>query len=373
VTDTTNFNPVYGKNKLKLGTFGTNILGVSMTRVPEQAPLSWKRVVEAGKLADDAGFELLVPVARWKGFVEERPDHPGGMSYDCYTWSAGLSQATTNAGVFTTSHVPTIHPIMAAKQIATIDHISGGRAGLNVVAGWNRPELEMFGANMREHDERYEQAGEWVELIRKLWTSDEAFDFDGKFYQVRKGISMPRPLQRPMPPIMNAGGSPRGQRFAAQHADVAFVILESDSVEENSAKIASYKKLAREEFNREIQVWSYGYIVQGETQAAAEQFHDYYANQMGDDEALDGWMKLNSMNAQLVPPHIMQMLRTRFKAGGGGLPFVGDAAHIAGKLADVSAAGLDGIVLTWVDYVKGLTSFIGDVMPKLERLGVRSA
>jgi dimethylsulfone monooxygenase len=371
VTNLRGNNPAFGSNKLKLGTFGTNILGASMTRAPEQPGLSWRRVLDAGTLADDAGFELIVPVARWKGFIEEKPAHRSGTSFDCYTWAAGLSQATQYSGVFTTSHVPTIHPIMAAKQIATIDHISGGRAGLNVVAGWNRPELEMFGASMRDHDDRYDQAGEWVELVRKLWTSEEAFDFDGKFYQVRKGISMPRPLQHPMPPVMNAGGSPRGQRFAAQYSDIAFIILESEDVAVNAAKVTAYKKMAREEFNREIQVWSFGYVVQRDSVSAAEEFVDYISNKMGDDEQLDGWMKLNSMNAKLLPPHVMEMLRARFKVAGGGLPFIGDAKHIAERLASVSEAGLDGIVLGWFDYIEGLTSFNTDVMPRLKQMGLR--
>ena len=63
----------------------------------------------------------------------------------------------------TTSHVPTVHPVMAAKQATTVDHISNGRFALNVVCGWFRPELEMFGAPLMEHDMRYEYAAEWVE------------------------------------------------------------------------------------------------------------------------------------------------------------------------------------------------------------------
>src|SRR3546814_6724447 len=62
------------------------------------------------------------------------------------------------------SHISTIHPLMAAKQAASIDHISGGRFVLNVVTGWNRPEMEMFGVAMADHDTRYDMAAEWIEI-----------------------------------------------------------------------------------------------------------------------------------------------------------------------------------------------------------------
>ena len=373
MTSINDANSRFKKNKLNVGTFGTNASGLAMTLAPEYKDLSWDNAAKAAQLADDGEFDAIVPFARWLGYVEANPAHRTGVVFDCYTWAAGMSQLTKKCGVFATSHVPTVHPLLAAKQAATIDHISNGRFGLNVVAGWNRPELEMFGAPMREHDERYEQAAEWIDLVKRLWTSEEAFDFDGKFFKITKGISLPHPLQRPMPPIMAAGMSPRGQQFAAKYADIAYVILESTDVEENRAKVATYKKLAREEFGRELQVWSYGYVVQRETTEAAEKFHHYYANEMGDEEAVDGFMKLQTMNAKLMSPDVMPRLRTRFKAGAGGLPFIGRADNIAAKLADVSSAGLDGILLAWVDYADGLACFNRDVLPLLKQQGLRAS
>ena len=96
-----------------------------------------------------------------------------------------------------TSHVPTVHPILAAKQGTTIDHITNGRFALNIVCGWFKPELEMFGAPIMQHDIRYDYAAEWVEILKLLWTSEEEFDYDGKYLQVKKGFSQPKPIQEP--------------------------------------------------------------------------------------------------------------------------------------------------------------------------------
>ena len=75
--------------------------------------------------------------------------------------------------------MPTVHPILAAKQATTIDHVTNGRFSLNIVTGWYQPEIEMFGEAMMEHDMRYERATEWLDVIKLLWTREDEFDFAG--------------------------------------------------------------------------------------------------------------------------------------------------------------------------------------------------
>ena len=96
-------------------------------------------------------FEALVPIGRWHGFGGKT--NFNGPGFECFSWAAGMSASTHYSGIFATSHVPTIHPVMAAKQAAAIDHISNGRFALNIVTGWNRPEIEMFGSPLMEHDD----------------------------------------------------------------------------------------------------------------------------------------------------------------------------------------------------------------------------
>ena len=108
---------------------------------------------------------------------------------------------------------------------ATIDHISNGRFAINLVAGWFKNEFEMFNSIWRKHDQRYEYASEWVELVKRLWIENNEFDFQGKFFQGKGLWSQPKPLQQPRLPIMNAGSSTQGQNFSARHADMNFVML----------------------------------------------------------------------------------------------------------------------------------------------------
>ena len=363
--------PIFNDNRLKLGTFGTNGGGIALTKVEEASEVSWRAAINAGVRADAQGFEAIVPFARWKGYVEEDPVHRTGVAFDCYTWAAAHGQATSHAGIFSTSHVPTIHPLLAAKQCATIDHITAGRFGLNVVAGWNRPELEMFGAPMREHDERYDQADEWLQIVKRLWTEGEAFDFQGRFYTLQKAISLPHPIQQPIPPIMSAGGSERGQHFASKHADMLFIILQSSDVGENRQQIAAIREFARRHYERELQVWSSAYVVQGETQQEAEAFLKYYSIEHGDERAVDGVTRLQGINAQGLPSEVLDSLRNRFKAGMAGYELVGTAEHITARAEAISDAGLDGLLLSWVNYEAGVEAFGAHVLPRLEQAGLR--
>ena len=109
---------------------------------------------------------------------------------------------------------------MAAKQGAVIDHISNGRFTLNIVCGWNFPEMEMFGVKLQEHEDRYACAEEWITIVKRLWSEDETFDFKGKFYNIKKGYLQPKPIQSAHPAIMNAGASGRGKHFATKNCDL---------------------------------------------------------------------------------------------------------------------------------------------------------
>lgn len=363
-------NPIHNDNKMKLGIFCINGKGASMTTVPEQRPLNWSQSLRSAVLADDAGFEAIVPFARWKGYVADQPNHPSGTVFEPYAFAAGIAQATSYAAIFATSHVPTIHPILAAKQGATIDHISGGRFALNVVGGWNKAELEMFGNPMKEHDHRYDHAEEWLSVLQRLWTETEEFDHDGAFFKVIRGMSSPKPIQSHVP-IMNAGGSDRGQHFAAAHADLCFIILKSEDEESCRRQVEDYKALARDHYGREVQVWIHTYVVQRETRQEAEAYLQRYAVEKRDEAALAGWMAGQAANTKLMPPAVLETFSLRFAAGAGGFPLVGTAEEIVDKLEMLSRVGVAGALLTWVDYHDGLERWNSGVMPLMEQAGLR--
>jgi dimethylsulfone monooxygenase len=154
---TSTTNPLFNGTPLKLGSFSTNLSGGgTISKMAGLLKAEWPATAELARLADEMKFEAIVPVGRWKGFGGET--NFNGEGFEVFAWAAGLSATTSYSSVFATSHIPTVHPLLAAKQAAAIDHISHGRFSLNLVTGWYVPEMEMFGIKLLEHDSRYEMA-----------------------------------------------------------------------------------------------------------------------------------------------------------------------------------------------------------------------
>jgi FMNH2-dependent dimethyl sulfone monooxygenase len=363
-------NPVFNDRTLKLGTFQTNLdSGCVMSDLEGRLAISWRSTTALAKLADEMEFEAIVPVARWRGFGGA--NNPQGPGFETYTWAAGIAASTDHAGVVATSHCSINHPIVAAKQSTVIDHISRGRFTLNIVTGWNKPEIDMFGVEMLEHDERYSMAEEWLHIVKRLWTDDDDFDHDGKYYRIKKGYLQPKPLQAPYPAIMNAGGSDRGRHFAAKHCDVVYTVLTSTDIDDCRAHVQSYRKLAREEYGREIGVWSLAYVVQAETEQEARRFYQYYVHEKGDWAAAENVVAMLGLTAKTIPPERMQAMKEHFVAGWSGYPLIGSRDQIVDGLKALSSIGLDGVLLSWPRFEEQMREFKDRTYPLLVQAGLR--
>jgi len=363
-------NPLFNDCPLRLGTFSTNLSGGgTISKMEGLLKAEWPATLELARLADDMKFEAIVPVGRWKGFGGET--NFNGEGFEVFSWAAGLSASTRYSSVFATSHIPTVHPLFAAKQAAAIDHIGNGRFTLNLVTGWYSPEMEMFGITLLDHDSRYEMAEEWVRIATRLWTDPEPFDFSGRFYQMKKAELAPKPVQGPRPPLMSAAGSDRGRRFAAQYCDICFIAPESHDLDQLKAKVDKYRNFAREEFGREIQVWSNAYVFQGDSEADGKALWNHAVHERGDWAGVKNMLDVMGVTSQLVPPPVLDFLKQHFIAGWAGYPLVGGKEQIVEGLKVLKQAGFDGILLTWPRWVEGLTRFRDEVMPLLVQVGLR--
>ncbi|RML16265.1 Luciferase [Pseudomonas syringae pv. lapsa] len=359
-------------NKIQLGVFSTNTEGgCTVTNAPERLRGDdWAGNLEIARIADDAGFEAFIPVGRWKGFGGT--NNTGGVCFETYTWAAGIAALTSQIAVFTTSHLPTVHPLFAAKQAVTIDHISGGRFGLNILCGWYGAEMRMFSGHMMEHDKRYDYAEEWLHIAKNAWEQQTPFDFKGEYFNICGAISQPQPLNKPY--LINAGGSPRGKLFCAEHCDAAFLIVKHlDGEQAVREQIASYKDLAKQKFGRDIKIWCYGYVVQKDTQEEADAYLDYYANQVGDDEGCDIITGELGIQTGIFTPEDAVRFRFHFKAGFAGVPLVGTPEKIVELFRKYSDWGIDGIALTWLDCHEGIKDFVRETLPLMEDAGLRES
>ncbi len=339
-----------------------------MTDMPETLKIEWEESKAIAQAADRAGIEAMIPVARWRGMGGDvNFNH---RNFETFTWAAGLSAVTEQISVFATFHVPTVHPVRAAKEVATIDHISGGRFCLNMVAGWNETEIAMFGAGQLEHDERYDYADDWISLCKELWTREGDFDYDGPYFKSPNAYSEPKPVQDPYPVLMSAGNSPRGQQFAAKHADLNFVVAPDVETAGNLAR--EVKQIAREEYGREILVFAQAYIVCRDTEEEAVAYRDRYVEEKGDWDGVKNLLDVLIPNSQSALGDGWEAMAANLIAGYGALPLVGTPDQVVEGMQAFADAGLDGLTISWVDYMAGLQQFDEVLRPMLVAAGLRA-
>ncbi|MFT4042338.1 MAG: NtaA/DmoA family FMN-dependent monooxygenase [Gordonia sp. (in: high G+C Gram-positive bacteria)] len=164
-----------------------------------------------------------------------------------------LASATANLGIVATASTSFYPPYQLARTMTTLDHLTRGRIGWNIVTSSEDRAAQNYGLDrLYEHDSRYDRADEFVEVVQALWNSWEdgaviadretgryidhtkvrTIDHVGRFYSVRGPLNtLPGPQRTPV--ICQAGGSPRGRQFAAEHADT--IITQSRGIERMKA------------------------------------------------------------------------------------------------------------------------------------------
>jgi probable F420-dependent oxidoreductase len=180
-----------------------------LSKAPENSAASW---AEQARKAEDLGYSTLLV-----------PDHFGDQL-------APVPALMAAADATSELHVGTLvfdndyrHPVVLAKEAATLDVLSGGRLELGLGAGWMRTDYEESGIAYDPPALRVDRFAEGVAVIAGLLESDAPFSFSGKHYTVTDHHLRPRPLQRPRPPLILGGGGRRVLTIAGQWADIVSI------------------------------------------------------------------------------------------------------------------------------------------------------
>lgn len=361
--------PLFNENRFKLGLFSFNVsYGTTMTFAEGTVTPTWEENVRIAQAADSAGWEFLLPLGRWRGWGGKT--NFNDKTFDVYTWAAGISAVTTQIQVLTTAHVRLVHPVMAAKQGTTIDHISGGRSGLNIVTSQKAAEVAMFGIEQIEHDEAYEAGEEWITIVKRLWAEEDDFDFEGKWFRTAGAHAEPKPLQRPRPVIVTAGMSPIGRRFGAKHADFIFQVMHD--LESMKGFVDEIRDLARAEFDRRVGTLIHATVVCADTEQEAWDYYRYYVDELGDWEAAeDAISVIIAGREQSTSEEQLRTMQRSLIAGFGGYPLIGTPEQIVDKIDALARCGVDGAALHWVNYEQGIAQFNEQVLPLMIEAGLR--
>ncbi|MBB6251996.1 LLM class flavin-dependent oxidoreductase [Nitrospirillum iridis] len=312
---------------------------------------------QVAQLADGAGYDFIMAMAKWRGYGGTT-DH-WRYAMESQMMMAGLAEVTKEVKVWATVHTLLQNPAVTAKMIMTLDHISQGRAGLNVVNGSYKGEFEQMGAWREEldHDERYTFAEEWVHAIKRLWTEDTV-DYQGKYVTLTDCQSDPKPFSRPF--LVCAGSSKRGMAFTINEMDAIFL---SGTTKEELAKNSGMAKAMAKEAGRTIKTYSMMTLVLGDTDAEAEALAAKYVEGF-DEGAWRGMMKAYGFLD--VEIGRQNDFTTKARSGFMSSHLMGAPATLAAKLIDMlGGCDLDGMMLIFPDYITGVPRFAQEVLPAI--------
>ena len=350
--------------QIEVGIFlpvGNNGYLVSTTS-PQYMP-TWELQRDIGVTAEALGYDFLFSMAKWRGFGGDT--RFWDFTLEPVSVMTALAASTKRLRLIATMSPPLLHPVVAAKVAATIDEISGGRFGINIVTGSSLAEYDQMGVLPPDYDKyRYAYATEWLAVVKRLWT-EPSVSFDGQFFHLRDCVSDPKPIQTPRPFLVCAGVSEEGFRFTAAEADCSF--LTAKTVAETRALSNRMKQVARDH-GRAIRTATPMLLIIGDTDADATAEHQHYVRGL-DRGAIDRLYV--SYGGSGRPSAQARIDRTVSSASFGGQVISGSAETVANHISFlVEGDGIDNILLMFPDYRSGIRTFAERVAPLLRERGI---
>ena len=313
----------------------------------------WAQNRDAALLAESEGFDFVMAMGKWRGFGGDTGHW--GTSLEAVTMMAGIAAVTSRVKIWATLHATLHNPAVAAKMIATLDHISGGRAGLNIVAGAYRGELEQMDAwdENLSHDARYDLTEEWTGLVKRLWTAPSV-SFEGKHFTFQDCVSEPKPLHPPF--LICAGMSKRGFDFSVRECDGCF-IGGSDRGETRAASLRA-KALAAS-LGKTIKTYCMMTVITAETDVEAEARAQEYRD-VWDEGAGLGMLESYGLSGNAMTARARDAFMTQ--------TVVGSPATCASQIEQfMRDCEIDGLMFIFDDYQEGLCVTGRDILPALRK------
>jgi len=230
----------------------------------------------------------------------------------------------------------------------------------------------MLGVPLLEHDERYRLSAEFIEVLKKFWTEDW-FDYRGHHFAIHRGVCEPKPVQRPHPPLYNAGSSPAGRDLTARYCDYYFT--GAPTPEQAKGEVADIHERAAA-YGRQVSCLTYMFVLCRDSEAQAQKEVEEISAQADYEgarefiEALSG-QTLGTLRSAFGEASVEDMVQRAII--GVGSPIIGTPDQVAAALGRLHQAGVDGVLLTFRHVREELEEFVEKVVPRLEQLGVRQS
>ncbi|HQT80220.1 MAG TPA: pyrimidine utilization protein A [Rhodopila sp.] len=350
---------------MKIGVFIP--IGNNGWLISENSPQYWpsfKMNKQVTLTAERHGLDFVLSMIKLRGFggKTEFWDH----NLDSFTLMSGLAAVTSRIKIFATCPTLAIPPAIAARMAATIDSVSNGRFGMNLITGWQKPEYSQMG--IWPGDEyfahRYEYLSEYIRIMRDLWETGRS-DFKGRFFQMDDCRLSPRP-QADMK-IICAGQSDAGMAFTAEYADYNFCFGKGVNTPVAFAPTVQKLRAATAWTGRNVQAYALFMIIADETDAAARAKWELY--KAGTDREATAWLVQQSEidTASGGDTNVRQMADPTSIVNINMGTLVGSYETVARMLDEIDTVeGCEGVLLTFDDFLKGTEDFGTRIQPLMK-------
>ncbi len=322
--------------------------------------------------AERFGFDFALSMIKLRGFggPSEFWDH----NLESFTLMAGLAAVTTRIKLFATIGVLTMPPPIVARMAVTIDSISHGRFGVNIISGWQEKEYSQMGIwpGDEHYRRRYEYCEEYITIMQELWSVGVS-NHKGEFFQMEDCRCSPRPTA-PIT-IVCAGQSDRGVRFASEYADYNFVASSGFNAPAAVGPVVARLLKENARTGRACGALILIMIIADETDAAAEAKWEHY--KAGTDLEALAWRDGQAGNdtvkdPQSVAGRFIPTTEKRLPTNQGVL--CGSYSHVAAMLDELAEVpGVQGAMMTFDDFVIGMEQFGTRIQPLMKSRGNLSA
>jgi pyrimidine oxygenase len=320
---------------------------------------TWELNQRFVQMAEDAGMKFAlsqVTLAGWGGKTEQ-----WDRSLESFTLMAALGAVTSRIRLYGSVAVLTIPPPIVARMAVTINEISDGRFGVNIVSGYNKKQYDQMGLWPGEEffSTRYDYAEEYVQILKELWSTGES-NFRGKFFEMRNCKLGPLPKE-PIE-IVCAGASGRGLDFTAKFGDYSFLMPANGA--EGVRQANSDLLEAARRYGRNVGSYILQMVIIGDTDEEAQAKVEYY-KEGADIEALGNMLGDALADAGGTTSQRIGMLRESTFYGLNLI--VGSPETVAREIQKIGdVEGTAGVMLTFDEPIATLERFVEEVMPRLQ-------
>nr|MBL8455239.1 dimethyl sulfone monooxygenase SfnG [Zoogloeaceae bacterium] len=314
------------------------------------------------QIAEKAGFDYALSQIRFTaGYGAE-------YQHESVSFSHALLAATDKLKVIAAILPGPWHPAVLAKQIATIDHLSGGRVAVNVVSGWFRGEFTAIGEPWLEHDERYRRSEEFIRAIKGIWTTDN-FTFRGDFYRFNDYTLKPKTLQQPHPEIFQGGSSRAARDMAARVSDWYFT--NGNTVEGIKAQVDDIRAKAAANDHR-VKVGVNAFIIARDTEEEARAVLAEIIEK-ADPEAVNAFGDAVKQAGKASPEGEGNWAKSTFEDlvqynDGFKTNLIGTPRQIAERIVALKAVGVDLVLAGFLHFQEEVAYFGEKVLPLVREL-----